>query len=163
MHGFASTLGKFFQIVPHWNSGVGGPWALRYATARKIKIKIFQTAVEHVLLYGVETWTPKKADIRALDGVYTRMLRRVFDISWKSHTSNSVLCRKIPSVTDNIKTRRLRFAGHVYRLQDQPAQQLLFGNHPMAIVIKDDCHLFINVYWVALSLSFRLISIRCCL
>ena len=28
---------------------------------------------------------------------------------------------------DNIKTRRLRFAGHVYRLlQDQPAQQLLF-------------------------------------
>ena len=28
---------------------------------------------------------------------------------------------------DNIKTRRLRFAGHVHRLlQDQPAQQLLF-------------------------------------
>ena len=54
--------------------------------SRKIKTKIFRTAVEPVLLYGAETWTLKKADIRALDGVYTRMLRRVFSISWKSHT-----------------------------------------------------------------------------
>ena len=29
-------------------------------------------------------------------------------------------------MTDTIKTRRLRFAGHVYRPIDQPAQQLLF-------------------------------------
>ena len=94
--------------------------------SRKIKTKIFRTAVEPVLLYGAETWTLKKADTRALDGVYTRMLRRVFGISWKSHTPNSVLYGNIPPVTDTIKTRRLRFAGHVYRLQDQPAQQLLF-------------------------------------
>ena len=78
------------------------------------------------LLYGAETWTLKKADTRALDGVYTRMLRMVFGISWKSHTPYSVLYGNIPPVTDTIKTQRLRFAGHVYRLQDQPAQQLLF-------------------------------------
>ena len=48
---------------------------------RKFKTKIFRTAVEPVLLYGAETWTLKKADIRALDGVYTRMLRRVFGLS----------------------------------------------------------------------------------
>ena len=97
--------------------------------SRKIKTKILRTAVEPVLLYGAETWTLKKADTRAaVDGVYTRMLRRVFGISWKSHTPNSVLYRNIPPVTDTIKTRRLRFAGHVYRLQlqDQPAQHLLF-------------------------------------
>ena len=94
--------------------------------SRKIKTKIFRTAVEPVLLYGAETWTLKKADSRALDGVYTRMLRRVFNISWKSHTPNSVLYGNIPPVTDTIKSRRLRFAGHVHRLQDQPAQQLLF-------------------------------------
>ncbi len=29
-------------------------------------------------------------------------------------------------MTETIKNRRLRFAGHIYRLQDQPAQQLLF-------------------------------------
>ena len=96
--------------------------------SRKIKTKIFRTAVEPVLLYGAETWTQKKADTRALDGVYTRMLPRVFGISWKSQTPNSVLYGNIPPVTDlnTITTRPLRFAGHVYRLQDQPAQQLLF-------------------------------------
>ena len=120
--------------------------------SRKIKTKIFRTAVEPVLLYGAKTSTLKKADTRALDGVYTRMLRRVFGISWKSHTPNSVLYGNIPPVTltdgiswkshtpnsvlfgnippvtltDTIKTRRLRFAGQVCRLQDQPAQQLIF-------------------------------------
>ena len=94
--------------------------------SRKVKTKIFRTAVEPVLLYGAETWTLKKADIRALDGVYTRMLRRVFSISWKSHTPNSVLYGNIPPVSDTIRTRRLRFAGHVHRLKDQPVQQLLF-------------------------------------
>ena len=92
--------------------------------SRNIKTKIIRTAVEPVLLYGAETWTLKKADTRSL--VYTRMLRRVFEISWKSHTPNSVLYGNIPPVTDTIKTRRLRFAGHFYRLKDQPAQQLLF-------------------------------------
>ena len=33
----------------------------------------------------------KKSDIRTLDGFYTRVLRRVFGISWKSHTPNFVL------------------------------------------------------------------------
>ena len=94
--------------------------------SRKIKTKIFRTAVEPVLLYGAETWTLKKADTRTLDGTYTRMLRRVFGISWKSHTPNTVLYGNIPPVTEIIKTRRLRFAGHVHRLQDQPVQQLLF-------------------------------------
>ncbi|MCP4486191.1 MAG: reverse transcriptase family protein, partial [Gammaproteobacteria bacterium] len=94
--------------------------------SRKIKTKIFRTAVEPVLLYGAETWSLKMADTRALDGVYTRMLRRVFGISWKSYTPNVVLYGNIPPVTETIKNRRLRFAGHVYRLQDQPAQQLLF-------------------------------------
>ena len=94
--------------------------------SRKIKTKIFRIAVETVLLYGAETWTLKKADARALDGVYTRMLRRVFGISWKSHTPNSVLYGNIPLLTETIKTRRLRFAGHIHRLEDQPAQQLLF-------------------------------------
>ncbi len=54
------------------------------------------------------------------------MLRRVFNISWKSHTKNAVLYGNIPKLSDTIKTRRLRFAGHVHRLVNQPAQELLF-------------------------------------
>ena len=35
--------------------------------SRKIKTKIFRTAVEPVLLYGADIWTLKIADFRALD------------------------------------------------------------------------------------------------
>ena len=60
--------------------------------SRNIKTKIIRTAVEPVPLYGAETWTLKKGDTRSLDGVYTRMLRRVFTLP------NSVLYGNIPPV-----------------------------------------------------------------
>ena len=94
--------------------------------SRRIKIKIFRTVVEPVLLYGSETWTLNKSDIKGLDGVYTRMLRRVLNVSWKSHTTNTVLYGSTPKLTTTIKQRRLRFAGHVHRNDQQPAQHLLF-------------------------------------
>ena len=62
--------------------------------SRKMKIKIFRTAVEPVLLYGSETWTMNKSDIRRLDGVYARMLRRVLGKRNEKH-----LVLTIPSAT----------------------------------------------------------------
>ena len=79
-----------------------------------------------MLLYGCETWTPKESLINELDGVYTRMLRRVFDIHWKSHTTNLVLYGTIPKLSETVKQRRLRFSGHIYRHDDQPVHHLLF-------------------------------------
>ena len=94
--------------------------------SRKVKTKIFRTAVEPVLLYGSETWALKVSDTKGLDGVYTRMLRKVYNISWKSHTPNAVLYGNIPPLSTTIKKRRLRFAGHIQRHDDQPAHKLLF-------------------------------------
>ena len=99
-----------------WKSGM----------SRKTKTKIFRTAVEPVLLYGCETWTLKESLIKELDGLYTRMLRRVFNVHWKSHTTNVVLYGNIPKLSTTIKKRRLRFAGHIRRHDDQPVHHLLF-------------------------------------
>ena len=52
----------------------------------KLKVKIFRTALESILLYGCETWTPKVAQNNTLDGAYTKLLRRALNISCKSHT-----------------------------------------------------------------------------
>ena len=55
---------------------------------------------------GYETWTTKESTISGLDGVYTRMLRKVFNISWKSHTPNAVLYGNIsPHSTTIIATQ----------------------------------------------------------
>ena len=88
-----------------------------------------------MLLYGCETWTPKESLINELDGVYTRMLRRVFDIHWKSHTTNLVLYGTIPKLSETVKQRRLRFSGHIYRHDDQPF--LLYLLYDLAVMVGD--------------------------
>ena len=45
-----------------------------------INRRMFVATVESVLLYGAETWTLTANQECALDGVYTRMLRMVFDV-----------------------------------------------------------------------------------
>ena len=54
----------------------------------KIKTNTFSIIVERVLMYRTETWSLKTADLRTLDGTYTKMLQGVFAISWKFYTSN---------------------------------------------------------------------------
>ena len=42
-----------------------------------IKIKLFKTLIEPILLYGCETWTLSKRMEKRLDGVYKWLLMRV--------------------------------------------------------------------------------------
>ena len=56
-----------------WNSNLPG----------RMKISLFLTTVESVLLYGAETWTLTKALRKQLDECYTRMLRMAMNVSWK--------------------------------------------------------------------------------
>ena len=56
---------------------------------------------------------PKLA--KELDGCYTRMLRSVFNIHWKQHISNAELYGNLPKITQKIRDRRTRFAGHCSR------------------------------------------------
>ena len=93
--------------------------------SRTTKTRIFRMAVEPILLYGCETWTLKESLVKELDGFYTRMLRKVFNIHWKSHTTNIELYGTIPKLSNTIKQRRLRFAGHLHRHNNQPVHHLL--------------------------------------
>ena len=52
---------------------------------------------------------------RKLDGTYTRMLRVVFNISWKLHLTNKKLYGNIPTTSKTIRERRTRFARHCFR------------------------------------------------
>ena len=94
--------------------------------ARKIKIRFFQACVESILLYGSETWTVS-AELKArIDGCYTRLLRRALNIRWQDHPTNQMVYQDLPKLSDKLKERRLRYAGHCARAEDQPVNQLLF-------------------------------------
>ena len=66
-----------------------------------------------------------KSLAKKVDGTYTRMLRRVKNVSWRAHMSNEQLYGPIPKLSATIKRRRLTLAGHVFR-HKEPAGSLIF-------------------------------------
>ena len=61
-------------------------------------------------MYGCEAWTMTANLTKAIDGVYTRMLIVVHQVSWRDHITN------LP---------KLKFAGHCYRNSELVASQLV--------------------------------------
>ena len=77
------------------------------------------------MLYGAETWTLTEHEKRRLDGSYTRMLRVVQNKSWKDKVKNVDLYGGLPRLSDVIKKRRLRLAGHAYRRSEEIVSKLV--------------------------------------
>ena len=94
--------------------------------SRHHKIRFFRACVESILLYNSETWTITQAMKIKIDGLYTKLLRRALNISWRSHVSNKDLYGDIPSLSSTIQQRHQRFAGHCQRAVNQPVRNLLF-------------------------------------
>ena len=91
----------------------------------KIKINFFRAVVETVLLYGSPAWTLTKKLEKKLDGTYTRMLRAVLNVHWKTHPSNKCLYGNLSKISLVIKDRRMRFAGHCYRSKEEVISELM--------------------------------------
>ena len=92
---------------------------------RGFKQRLFAATVESVLLYGCEAWTVTPKLSKDLDGCYTRLLRTVFNVNWKQHITNKELYGSLPKVSEKIRDRRLRFAGHCCRSTEEPISKLL--------------------------------------
>jgi len=90
-----------------------------------LKRRLFVTTVESVLLYGCEAWALTVKDEKALDGVYTRMLRAALNVSWEDHMRNAELYDNLPRLTDTIRQRRMRLAGHCVRHLELTASELI--------------------------------------
>ena len=92
---------------------------------RDFKLKIFKATIEPILLYGSETWTLTKRLEKRLDGTYTRLLMRVQHLSWKNHPTKQMIYGTIPSVSTIVKSRRVQFAGHCFRAENEIISSLL--------------------------------------
>ena len=88
-----------------WTSKL--PWAT--------KIRLFRATVESVLLYGSKTWTVTKKLEKSVNECYARMLGTALNEHWQQHMNNQELYGSLPRVTETIRARRLRLAGHCAR------------------------------------------------
>ena len=98
-----------------------------------LKRRLFVSTVESVLVYGCKAWSLTVKDEKALDGVYTRMLRAALNVSWEDHIRNVDLYGFLPRLTDTIRQWRMRLAGHCVRhpcTQSSLPVNSSYGNPP---------------------------------
>ena len=90
-----------------------------------LKLQLFRATVESVLLYGSSTWPLTETEERKLDQTYTRMLRKVHNVTWKDKITNKELYGDMVKISSIIRRRRLQLAGHSFRDQTSPAHHLV--------------------------------------
>jgi hypothetical protein len=95
------------------------------SSSHQLRKSLFLATVEAILLYGCEAWTLSAKEETSLDGCYTRMLRMAMNVAWRDKVRNEVLYGKLPKVTDKIRERRLRLAGHCIRHSELEASDLV--------------------------------------
>jgi hypothetical protein len=88
--------------------------------SKNIKIKIYKTVILPVVPYGCETWSLTFREEHRLRVFENRELRRIFgpkreeDGSWrKLHNNELHSLYSSPNIVREIKSRRMRWAGHV--------------------------------------------------
>ena len=100
--------GAFIQLKNIWSSR---------DLAITTKIRIFNTNVKSVLLYGVETWRTTVRTINKIQTFINNCLRQILRIHWPDTISNKDLWQRTnqrPAEEEIIK-RRWRWIGHTLR------------------------------------------------
>src|SRR5215510_3208506 len=101
-----------------------------------LKIKIYRTIILPVVLYGCETWSLTLREEHRLRVFENRVLRRVFGPNrdevtgeWrKLHNEELEDLYSSPSIVQVVKSKRMRWAGHVARMgEERGVQRVLVG------------------------------------
>jgi hypothetical protein len=105
---------------------------------KNIKIKICKSIILPVVLYGCEPWSLKLREEHRLRVFENRVLRRIFGQKrdevtgeWrKLHKNELHDLYSSPNIIRIIKSRRIKWAGHVARKgEKRNAYRLLVGDH----------------------------------
>ena len=111
-----SRLGKarsaFRSMVNVWRS-------TQYST--NTKLRLYQSCVLSVLLYGSECWRITETDLRKLRTFHTTCLRKILRIFWPVKISNENLLDKCgqEDMAIIVAQRRWRWIGHVLRREPE--------------------------------------------
>jgi hypothetical protein len=89
--------------------------------SRNLKVKLYKTIILTVVLYGCETWSLTLREEHRLRVFGNRVLRRIFGPTrdevtgeWrKLHNGELHNLYSSPGINRQIKSRRMRWAGHV--------------------------------------------------
>jgi len=92
------------------------------------KLRLYQTCILSILLYGSETWTLLQENLRKREAFHVLCQLMILGIRWHDFVRNTEVVDRpnLPSVRDVIAKRRNSLFGHVVRLDDHtPAHRAL--------------------------------------
>lgn len=116
--------GAFNKFSKVWRSG---------KIRRRTKLRLFNSNVLSVLLYGCETWKMNKEDERRLDVFQQKGLRRIMKIRWPMRISNEevrVMSSTKETVSQVIRRRRWKLIGHILRSDNEHTKTALTWTPP---------------------------------
>ena len=94
------------------------------------KMSVYSACVLSTLLYGSETWTPYARQEHRLQTFHLRNLRFILSIKWQEKKTNVEVLKlaSLPSIYTLLRQRRMRWLGHVHRMDDgRIPKDLLYG------------------------------------
>jgi len=99
--------------------------------SEEVKLRIFSALLQSIFLYNCEVWGLTTAQEKKIDTYQRRLLRNILNIRWRNNNwiSNKDLYEKTHQIewSKTIEHRRVRFLGHVARLDDSaPAKKALY-------------------------------------
>ncbi len=97
---------------------MGAIWRARNISL-KTKIRLFNSSIKTILLYGSETWKTTKNLLNKLQVFTNHCLRRIFYISWPDKIKNKELWgrAKQPAIEVEIKKKKCGWIGNTLRKQ----------------------------------------------
>jgi hypothetical protein len=93
--------------------------------SKNLKMKIYRTIILPVVFYGCETWSPKKSGKQRLRRFENSVLRGLFGPKGDEVTEewrklhNELIDLYSPSIVEVIKSRKMRWAGHIARVGEE--------------------------------------------
>ncbi|VDO86817.1 unnamed protein product [Schistosoma margrebowiei] len=98
----------YLQLRNIWNSK---------QLSTNTKVRIFNTNVKTVLMYGAETWRTTKVIIQKIQVFINSCLRKILQIRWPDTISNNVLWERTNQISaeEKIRKKRWKWIGHTLR------------------------------------------------
>ena len=92
------------------------------------KTSVYRAVVLPTLLYGSETWTLYRHQIRQLEKFHQRCLRGILHLHWSARVTNAAVLERASatSVEAMLHLILLRWAGHVSRMSDDRVVKRVF-------------------------------------
>ena len=94
------------------------------------KVPLVKATVFPVVMYGCESWTVKKAELRRMDAFEVWCWRRLLRVPWTARRSNQSILKEISpgcSLEGLMLRLKLQYFGHLVRRFDSLEKTLMLG------------------------------------